>query len=471
MTFSSLIFILLFFVVLIAVQYLCPNDTVRNYVLLGASLLFFLWGGIGSLLLVAALSVLSWFTGLRIGEASDESTAKRWLAIGVGVIVLALLISRVWRLFPFAGGDAAAARYVVPMGLAFYGLSLISYLVDVYRGTTAPEGQVTRLLLYTCLFPKAAGGPVVRYGAMRKQLAHRKLKGSAMSRGLMRFSVGLAKKTVLADSCGAAADHLLGTDVTALSQAPVLAVWFGGIFFMLQVCLDLSAYADMAIGMGDMLGFRFPENFNYPYVARTLREFWHRWNMTVVDFFKDYLFAPLGGSGKGTAMEILNLVIVWAVFGLWHGRTVNFVLWAMYCLILLLVEKLVLKDGEIMNPVVSHIWVAVTMFLGFYLYRFGSLAMLGTGLKGLLGLNGAGFVTLSVAGYLGRHLLLLLFGLMGVIPVMPLAGNMLKQASVTNRAALYVRAVWNAVGPVLLLILSVMAMVGCQVPSFLYFQF
>ncbi len=470
MVFSSLIFLLFLFAALVVISYFCRDMRKKNLALLVFSLLFFAWGGIASVLLLAAVAAVNWFGAIRLAEQRDKGGRRLWLLGTVAADVLVFCLFRFWRLMPWAGAEAGEARYLMPMGLAFYTLRLIAYVVDVYRERAGAQRTYWKVLLYAGLFCYGAGGPLAPYGDVSRELVSRRTRSGEVSRGIMRFSCGLAKKVVLADSCKAAAEAIFGGSADTVAAAPVLGVWLGGIFFMLQIFLDLSAYADMAIGMGLVLGFHFPENFDYPYVSATLRDFWHRWNITVAGFFKEYVYIPLGGSAQGGAVALLNLAITWLAFGLWHGSYPNYLIWAGYCLALLLAEKLMGERLLRLPRAVPHIWVLLTMFLGFFLFRFTDLGMLATALKGLIGLNHAGFVNGEVGSLFLHHIPLLLGAGIAATPLCRLASAVWGNLAAESRGWFYARQVWNVLCPPLLLALSAAALVGDGVQSFLYFQ-
>lgn len=466
MVYSSLIFLLFLFVCLL-IQHFCPDTRSKNIVLLIFSLIFYLWGGIISLLLLLAVTVVDWYAALQIDAEPHRAKRKRWLTIAVAINVALFVLLRVWHLFPWALDETVVTRYAIPMGFAFYTIQLISYLVDVYKKAIPAEKSFPTLLLYSSLFSQSAGGPVIRYADISEELQYRRVKSSTMSKGIMRFSCGLAKKVLLADSCGVVVTTLIGEDAASVAAAPVLSVWIAGIFFMLQIFLELSGFADMAIGLGLMCGFHFPENFDYPYMATSLKEFWSKWNITVVSFFRNYVYRPLGSRRYGTAVQILNLVITALLFGLWCGGSANFMIWALYCLVLILIESL-FRDR--MNDIVGHVWVLLTMFVGFLMFRSTDMAMLGATLKGLIGLNGSGFATVQTFAVLGRHILLLILSIAACTPITRLAGAYMKEKSTEDRRWMNANALINAICPAVLLVLSIAGMVGNQVPGFLFFQ-
>lgn len=470
MVFSSLVFLLFFFLSIVVVQYFCSDIRKKNLALLIFSLLFFAWGGIEYVILLPVMAAVNWFGAKRVAEQRNSGAGKLWMMGTVAVDVLVFCLFRFRRLMPWAGAETGAARYLMPLGLAFYTLRLISYVADVYRGGVRAQRAYWKVLLYAGLFYYAVGGPLVRYRDVSREFAKRRIKSGEVSRGIMRFACGLAKKVVLADSCKAVAEAIFGSSADTVAAVPVLGVWLGGLCFMLQIFLDLSAYADMAIGMGLMSGFHLPENFDYPYVSATLRDFWRRWNQTVAGFFEEYIYIPLGGSRRGTAVTILNLAITWLAFGLWNGSYPNYLIWAVYCLVLLLIEKWIGERILSLPKVVPHIWVLLTMFIGFLIFRFTDLGMLGAALKGLIGLNHAGFVTPEIGSLFPGHILLLIVAGIAATPLCRFAGAIWKGLSRESRGWFYAWELWNVLCPALLLLLSVMALVGDGVQSFLYFR-
>ncbi len=470
MVFSSLTFILFLFLCLL-VQGFCPKTRKKNTALLVFSLIFYLWGGLFGLLLLVAVSAVNWFLALQIEGQKKPNARKALLFAAVALNAVAFCVIRFYEVLPQTGEGTLAGRYLIPMGYAFYTLQLISYLIDVYRGTIKAQKKFTTVLLYSSLFAQSAGGPIVRFGDVQKALKARKLRASAISRGIMRFTCGLAKKVILADACGTAVTQLLGEDVNALASAPLLGVWLGSAFFMLQLFLELSAYADMAVGIGLLLGFRFPENFDFPFVADTLRGFWSRWNQTVIAFFRDYVYLPLGGQTQAGVLAVLNLLITGLLVGFWCGSGANMMIWAAYCVVVLMIESYLLGGLQAIHPVLKHIWVLGTMLIGFVLFRYSDLGMMIVALKGLFGLNGAGLASIEVFKVLFGGLPLLVVSIIAATPLTRVAGAYMREQAKLDVNWMRIRGIVTVVCPTVLLLLSVMAMVGNQTVGFAFFGF
>lgn len=316
MVFSSLIFLYAFLPLSLAVYALCRSLRAKNISLLVFSLIFYAWGEPVYVLLLMAMALFDWYFALRVQRAQrEEKNAKLWVALAC-VVNLGLI-----GFFKYAGmvcsifGDVPAFVQCIalPLGISFYTFQLLSYVVDVYRGDAEAQDKYWHVLLYAALFHQCIAGPIVRYKTIAKELFDGRDEATDRARGCTRFAVGLAKKTVLANACGALADSLLLTDaaigsasqlaenLAALSNTPALALWIGIIAYAFQIYFDFSAYSDMAIGMGQMIGLHYLENFNYPYISRTATEFWRRWHMSLGTFFRDYVYIPLGGNRKGRA--------------------------------------------------------------------------------------------------------------------------------------------------------------------------
>ena len=294
-----------------------------------------------------------------------------------------------------------------------------------------------------------------------------------MSAGISRFTVGLAKKAVLANGCAVIADQLLLADAAALAAVPAMGVLLGAAAFTLQIYLDFSAYSDMAIGMGLMCGLHYRENFDYPYLSGSITEFWRRWHISLSSFFRDYVYIPLGGSRCGTGRQLLNLFVVWFLTGMWHGASWNFILWGLYFGVLLAVERFVLgKDGQRFLPqVLRHGGVLILVMFSWIIFKYTDMSLLGTAVKGLFGLNHNGFSSASVSLLFKNNLFFLALSAVAVTPLGKWLREKLRQLSERGEIFYMINGVWEVVHPVALLLLSAMALVGDSYNPFLYFQF
>ena len=352
--FSNLIFLYILLPVIILVYFLFPEMRQKNWVILAASLLLYSMGNILHLILLVALCFVNWKLSLRI-DSQERSTML--LPVGLNLLVLAVFKYAA----PFlntAGFGMRTVTIAFPLGLSLVVLSAISYFVDVYSGRSDPEPEFTYFLLYMLMFSKLVQGPIVRYERIFDQLENRKHHPRAVFEGLQRFLFGLAKKLLLADHCGMILTQVndMGADTT------LVGVWFAGILFLFRIYYELSGYADMAIGLGKIFGFHFPENFNRPFLCLTVKEFWGSWNMTLGSFFRDYLYLPLGGKEMGNVRRIANLLIVCLAAGLWHGAGLHYVLWGLYIFAVLVLE-------ESLTPMLESLpdWVCRCVTLWFVL--------------------------------------------------------------------------------------------------------
>ena len=343
MVFSSLIFIYAFLPLSLLAYVLCRSREAKNMSLLLFSLVFYAWGEPKYVLLLMFMALTSWFCALRVAGAGTRGRKKLWVAVSCTVDILLIGFFKYSGLVCSVFGQVPEfiENIALPIGISFYTFQLLTYVVDVYRGDAEAQPNYLNVLLYAALFHQCVAGPIVRYKTVAHELFVERDSRDLLP-GILRFTVGLAKKTLLADPCGALADQLLlATDTASnaslfaenihtLSNLSALGAWVGVAAFMLQIYLDFSAYSDMAIGMGRMLGLHYLENFDYPYMSKTVTEFWRRWHISLGTFFRDYVYIPLGGRQCSKARSVLNLFIVWALTGLWHGANWNFVLWAIF---------------------------------------------------------------------------------------------------------------------------------------------
>ncbi|MDO5399934.1 MAG: MBOAT family O-acyltransferase [Eubacteriales bacterium] len=486
MVFSSLIFLYGFFSLSLAACALCRSRRVQNGVLLVFSLVFYAWGEPRYVLLLMFMAFASWACALGVDRAQSRAGKGLWVALAavidiglIGWFKYAGLICGIFGPVP-----ELVERIALPIGISFYTFQLLSYVVDVYRGDARAQGSYWNVLLYAALFHQCIAGPIVRYKTIDRELFGSEPRRPEVAAGVSRFCTGLGKKVLLANPCGALADAMLLADSTAadpgllasnlqqLGQLSVLGAWLGIAAYGLHIYLDFSAYSDMAIGMGRMLGLHYPENFNYPYISRTVTEFWRRWHMSLGTFFRDYVYIPLGGNRGSFARVTLNTLAVWALTGLWHGASWNFLLWGLWFFVFLMLERLFLKKWLERLPVLSNLYLLVVVLLGWVIFRFSNLELGGMLARSLFGLNGNALSSFTDEIQLKSHAFLLLAAVLASTPVM----HAVKQrAEARLREGTLAGRLWDvtvyALLPAVLLLLSTANLVGDSYNPFLYFQF
>ena len=489
MVFSNLLFVYLFLPMNLIFYFLAKDIRTKNVVLLIFSLIFYAWGEPKYVFLLIAMALADYAFALIIEKGRGTKKAKAAL---FGAIFVSVGLIGVFKYGTFIlqnvnsafGVPAEIPNIALPIGISFYTFQLLTYVVDVYRGDAEAQRNFSKVLLYASLFHQCIAGPIVRYKDINEQILYRSTNASQMGRGINRFAVGLAKKALLANVCGSLCDKFLLSDSAAnnmavlsdniktLESRPVLAVWLGMIFYMLQIYLDFSAYSDMAIGMGQMIGFRYKENFNYPYTAKSVTEFWRRWHISLGAFFRDYVYIPLGGNRKGMARTLLNMFIVWALTGLWHGASWNYVFWGLYFFIFLAIEKLFFKERlKNMPKVISNIYLLTVVFFGWIIFKFRSTALGLTVFKGLFGLNGNAFTNFETTTLFKNYIFFLLIAIVAVTPLVRNMGRVFRTSAENEIKVGHIYGVVEIVLPVILLLAATFALVGDSYNPFLYFQF
>ncbi len=385
MVFSGITFLCLFLPIFLVVYNFSKSVAIKNLVLLFFSLLFYAWGEPIWILAMLFSGITDYFHGRIINKYRGKWQAKGALVSSL-VLNLGLLF-----LFKYSGFAVETINSVfqtgfpipkfnLPLGISFYTFQTLSYTIDLYRGDTKYQKSIVSFLCYVTMFPQLVAGPIVRYQDIAPRLDDRKVTLSGFSEGIMRFAAGMMKKVLLANSAGAAAALLIGGD---LSKGSVAGMWLGIAMFSFQIYFDFSGYSDMAIGLGKMIGFDFKENFNYPYIARSITDFWRRWHISLSTFFRDYVYIPLGGNRK---RAILNLSIVWLLTGIWHGASWNFILWGVYYGIFLILEKYVLKNIlEKLPAVLKHFYSLGIIVFGWAIFYFTDMSRLYAFIKAALG--------------------------------------------------------------------------------------
>ena len=486
MVFSSLIFLYAFFSLSLLAYGLCKSQKQQNTVLLIFSLIFYAWGEPKYVLLLMFMAFASWGCALGVDRSKSSAARKGWVALAA-VIDISLI-----GYFKYAGLVCSIfgpvpefiQKIALPIGISFYTFQLLTYVIDVYRNEAPAQKRYWNVLLYAALFHQCIAGPIVRYKTIDHELFSGEPRNPEWHIGASRFAAGLAKKVLLANPCGALADSLILSDSVArdvgklaenlqyFEDLSVLGGWIGIIAYSLHIYLDFSAYSDMAIGMGRMIGLHYLENFNYPYISRSVTEFWRRWHMSLGTFFRDYVYIPLGGSRCSKPRMVLNTFVVWALTGLWHGASWNFVIWGLWFFVFLMLERFLLKNFLDKVPVVSNLYLLVVVILGWVLFRFTNPQLIVMLMKSLFGLNGNPLTAFTAEIQLQNHMFLLAAACFASTPIMKQLRIRLEGAVQGNQM---IQNIWNVVFysliPVILLLLSTACLVGDSYNPFIYFQF
>ena len=367
MVFSSLIFLCVFLPIIYLLHTLIPNIWWRNGLLIVASLLFYAYGESAFVLLLIISAFINYLGAIAIDKLNRKKiTLTIVIILNLGMLCVFKYTGFVLDTFNRAAGlQLPIPQIIMPIGISFFTFQALSYVIDVYRGIVSVQKNFFKVLLYISFFPQLIAGPIVKYKDISEQIMNRTVNAKESGRGLQRFIVGLSKKVLIANTMGLAADHIFqaGTD-----QISILTAWIGAIAYLLQIYYDFSGYSDMAIGLGRMFGFHFKENFLYPYGAVSIKDFWHKWHVSLSGWFKDYLYIPLGGNRKGRARTCLNKIIVFFLTGLWHGANWTFVIWGLFHGLFLLLEDFVPKLKNLPR-VLSHIYVLLVVTVGFVMFR------------------------------------------------------------------------------------------------------
>lgn len=393
MVFSSLTFLFLFLPAVLILYYICPRKG-RNLLLFVVSLLFYAWGEPVYVLLMIFSTVFNYACGIGIDAARKKGRPglSRWaLILCIAVDIGTLGVFKYSDLFlrtvnDLAGSSIGLLGLALPIGISFYTFQALSYTIDVYRDEVAVQKNLISFGTYIALFPQLIAGPIVQYKTVAEQLGNRRESSAQFAYGVHRFIIGLGKKVLLANQVGQ-----LWSRVEALpaGEIPALTAWLGAVAFTFQIYFDFSGYSDMAIGLGQMFGFRFLENFNYPYLSDSITEFWRRWHISLSTWFRDYVYIPLGGNRRGLARQILNLLIVWMLTGLWHGASWNFMAWGLYYGIILIMEKtFLLKFLQKLPGWVRHLYACLLFVCGWVIFAITDFGTLGQYFSSMFGRNG-----------------------------------------------------------------------------------
>lgn len=463
MLFTSIPF-LYYFLPLVLITYFIMPKKYRNIVLLIFSIIFYAYGEPKYVFLMLLEILVAYFGAIIIDKNSKykDITLVVVLIIHIGLLGIFkytdFLILNINKIF---NSHIALLNIVMPIGISFYTFQIISYLVDVYRKEVKPQENILKLATYVTLFPQLIAGPIVRYKDINKELDKKDEKLEDVSYGFRRFIIGLAKKVIIANSLGELV-NILDSSVSVT----IVATWLKAISYMMQIYFDFSAYSDMAIGLGRIFGFHFLENFDYPYMSKSITEFWRRWHISLGSWFRDYVYIPLGGSRRGNGILIRNILIVWALTGLWHGASWNFIIWGLYFGILLLIEKLFVKKYlEKIPGVFRCIYTLFIVLISFIIFSADSMN------GALLTINNLFraemFIDEGVIYYLKSYLPLLIVSLFGVTPL-------IKNIYIKIGKNKNISKILNILEPVFLLLLLVIVtayLIDSSYNPFLYFRF
>ena len=471
MVFSSTEFLILFLPLAALLYFILPVK-MRNGLLLVFSLVFYAWGEPVYVLIMVGSIVMNYLFGLGVDRSRDRPKRKKLLLIFavacnlavLGVFKYADFVISNLNLIP--GISLPAAEIALPIGISFFTFQAMSYVIDVYRDNAPVQKNALNFGLYIALFPQLIAGPIVRYSTVAAEIGSRRTDFDLAARGIRRFITGLAKKVLIANNVG-----FLWSQISARADdgLPAADAWLGAIAFALQIYFDFSGYSDMAIGLGRIFGFHFLENFDYPYISRSVTEFWRRWHISLSTWFKEYVYIPLGGNRKGKAKQVGNILIVWLLTGLWHGASWNFVLWGLYYGIMLLAEKFLLK--KILDKVpaaVSHIYTLLVVLFGWVLFAFDDTRSLFPYFAAMFGANGG---TGGQTAYLltSNAATLILAGAASTPLGAKLGAKLSSRADGSRGGALFFAAqiAWYLV----LLLLSIAYLVDGTYNPFIYFRF
>jgi len=417
MLFSSIPFLYFFLPITLIIYFLTPKQF-KNITLLVASFFFYAWGEPIYVLLMLLSIVLGYVFGILIEKFKNKPLSRAFMVLSVALSICVLMFFKYTDFFisnfnKATGLSLPLLRLALPIGISFYTFQILSYTIDVYRGTVSAQKSFVKLATYISLFPQLIAGPIVRYSDIEAQLSKRSHSIEKASYGIRRFVCGLAKKVLIANTLG----ELCGI-FDASNQKSVLFYWIYAIAFSLQIYFDFSGYSDMAIGIGKILGFDFSENFNYPYISKSITEFWRRWHISLGSWFRDYVYIPLGGNRVKKPRFIFNILLVWLLTGFWHGAAWGFALWGVYFGVLLIIEKFFLLKYIEKAKILNRVYLLFLVLISFVIFNAESLSEVFSQVSSLLGLSGIPFITAETVYYLKNYAIILLIAIIGATPLM-----------------------------------------------------
>ena len=476
MVFSSVIFLLLFLPVVLGVYFLCPKQQAKNLWLIAASLLFYAFSGLWYVLLLLFSVLCNYIAGLFVSGRKPVLYAAVAVNLGIlGVFKYLGFLAQTVNHLP--GVSVPVPSIVLPVGISFFTFQGLSYVIDVYRNEQLKSTKFSDVLLYISLFPQLVAGPIVRYEDVAHEVRSRSHTWENLARGLRRFIIGLSKKLLIADVCGSVVAQVYGADASILDSR---AAWLGAVCYLMQIYFDFSGYSDMAIGLGLCFGFHFRENFNYPYISSSIKEFWRRWHISLSTWFREYLYIPLGGNRKGTAKTYRNKLIVFFFTGLWHGANWTFIVWGLWHGFFIVAEDLVAKltgkDRHSRNSkrraagIAKHLYTLLVVLIGFVIFRADTMsqavAMVAAMFSGVHATAQTGLLLAQCMTPL--TLCALAAGVVFSTPVLPAILH--RTDALTQNAQRAVRVLGGAV-LLMLLVTDILHLSAASYVPFIYFQF
>lgn len=467
MLFSSVSF-LYYFLPITLILYFVSKDKYKNIILLLASLFFYFYGEPKYTVLMLISAFSAYIHGILIEKFREKGYSKLFLVSGL-VVSLGILI--VFKYMDFiikninyiSNSNIKLLRLVLPIGISFYTFQGLSYIVDVYKKDAKVCRSFVDFATYVCLFPQLIAGPIVRYTTIEDELKNRTHSFDKFAYGVNRFVVGLAKKVILANNLGMLVDIM-----TKSNEKSVLSYWMVAIFFSLQIYYDFSGYSDMAIGLGRMFGFDFLENFNYPFISKSIKEFWRRWHISLSSFFRDYVYIPLGGNRVSRGRWIFNLLIVWSLTGLWHGDSWNFILWGLYFALLLIIENLFLQNILSKLPaLIQHIYAKFFIIISFVIFNNENIKDLWSSLYNMFNFRGLDLYNDFSTYYLKSYTVLLIVSVIGATPILK---NIIQKIN-KNVIGQKVISTINPILNIVLLVVVTAYLIDGSFNPFLYFRF
>ena len=463
MLFTSISFLYYFLPTIIILYFITPKKY-RNYILLIFSIIFYMYGEPKYVILMLVEILVAYFGALLIDKYKSKEIFLITIIIHIGLLCVFkytdLFIGTINSIFKT---NISFLNIALPIGISFYTFQILSYVIDVYRGKVKVQKNILKLATYVSLFPQLIAGPIVRYETICDELDNRDETIEKFSLGVRRFIIGLAKKVLIANMLGE-----LCTKFSLVDERSVLFYWIFAISYMLQVYFDFSAYSDMAIGLGKMFGFTFLENFNYPFISKSITEFWRRWHISLSSWFKDYVYIPLGGSRKGTLKLVRNILIVWFLTGIWHGAAYNFIIWGLFIGVFLVIEKLWLSKYISKLPkFLRNIYVLFIIMISFIMFNAESINEAFFNIKGLFGLNKEVFINNYTIYYLKSYLIVLIIAIFGATPLFKNIVEKLRKNKTINNLI-------NILEPIFLIILLLLVtayLIDSSYNPFLYFRF